>query len=258
VPAPIPLQPDLAYGPVASRRLGRSLGVNLLPTDRKVCSFSCVYCQYADTPGEAGELPAPAAILAAVERALGHDPACDAITLAGNGEPTLHPAFAEVVAGLAALRDRLAPRAALVLLTNGTHLADPAVRAALPALGRVFVKLDAGDEATRRAIDRPRAGSLAALERALADLPCEWWAQALLVAAPLDTAEGPPLEAWLELLARLRPAGVHVTTVDRGTAVPGVLPVPAARLEAVAARVRGLGIPAQAFPCGDEGRFADS
>ncbi|MCO5168611.1 MAG: radical SAM protein [Planctomycetes bacterium] len=258
-PQPIPLQSDWAYGPVPSRRFGRSLGVNLLPRDRKVCTYDCVYCQYDATPGAAkGDLPAPAEVLAAVEEALRRDPGCDAITLAGNGEPTLHPAFDEVVAGLAALRDALAPCAALVLLSNGARLDAPAVREALARIDLPFFKLDAGDPATLRAVDRPRVR--AALPRLLAGLrrlgPGRFLLQAMFVQGAADNTTAPAVAGWLETVASLRPAGVHVTTVDRGTTLPGVLPAPRERLEALGRAVRARGVPAGVFPCEDEARFA--
>lgn len=259
-PQPIPLQSDWAYGPVPSRRLGRSLGVNLLPRDRKVCTFDCVYCQYDATPAAETPrgLPAADEVLAAVEEALRRDPGCDAITLAGNGEPTLHPAFDEVVAGLARLRDAHAPGAALVLLSNGARLDAPGVRAAVATLDRPFFKLDSGDAATLRAVDRPRRR--AALPRLLAGLrrlgPGRFWLQAMFVRGAVDNATPAALAAWLEVVTSLAPAGVHLTTVDRGTTLPGVLPVPAARLEALAEATRGRGVPAEAFPCPDEARFA--
>lgn len=256
---PIPLQPDVAYGPVPSRRFGRSLGVNLLPPGRKLCNFDCVYCQYDATPGgtDATRFPAPEDVWAAVEAALRRE-ACDSITLAGNGEPTLHPDFAWIVAGLARLRATHAPGARLVLLTNGTRLGDPSVQAGLPWLDRAFVKLDAGDDATLAAIDRPRAFSLRRLVEGLAALRGpRLGVQAMFVTGALDNSGPPAVAAWLDLLRALGPVAVHVTTVDRGTTVRGLRPVPAARLEEIAAAARGLGLDAEAFACGDESRFVD-
>lgn len=274
-PAPIPLQRRWAYGPLPSRRLGRSLGVNLLPIERKLCNFDCVYCQYDATPsqpvrraerraggrpGRPGDLPARADVLAAVAAALELGGGCDAITIAGNGEPTLHPEFEQVVAGLRALRDAHAPGASLVLLTNGTRLRAPQVRRALRLLDRPFVKLDAADEETLQAVDRPRAG--VRLARLLDDLGVltaqgtPFWLQAMFMRGAVDNAGPASVARWVDLVARLRPAGVHVTTIDRGTTLPGVLPLPAARLEEIAAAARARGLTAEAFPCGDEARFA--
>src|SRR5215471_17299963 len=108
------LQCGIVYGPVSSRRFGRSLGVNLAPAGRKTCNYNCAYCQYGWTEFPArGEFSRPADVINAVDAALARDPGVDAITLAGNGEPTLHPAFAPIVEGLSHVRRRRAPGAAL-------------------------------------------------------------------------------------------------------------------------------------------------
>lgn len=256
-PTPIPLQSELAYGPVRSRRLGRSLGVNLLPPGRKLCTFDCVYCQYDATPDAApAGFPAPEQVWEAVEAALRRAP-CDAITVAGNGEPTLHPELARIVDGLDWLRTTHAPLAELVLLTNGTRLGTAELRAALPRFDRAFFKLDAGDDVVMRAIDRPRGFSIARLEAGLRALKTPFWLQAMFVTGARDNATPDALERWLDLVEGLRPVGVHVTTIDRGTTVPGLLPVSAERLERLAARVCTRGVPAEAFPCPEEGRFEE-
>lgn len=255
MPGPIPLQPSLTYGPVASRRLGRSLGVNLLPTHYRLCSMDCIYCQYASPkPGDTGGFPSPADVLAAVEAALKRDSNCDAITLAGNGEPTLHPKFSEIVSGLVSLRDRLAPGVKLVLLTNGTRLGHESIRDALKAIDTPVIKLDAGDPATLKAINRPNGRGLDAVLEGLAGI-ANYELQALFVDGPVTNAEPGALEQWIELVSQLRPDRVQVTTVDRGTSVPGVLPVPAKRLREIAARVEALGVSADVYPCSNEDRF---
>ena len=103
------LQSGLVYGPVQSRRLGRSLGVNLCPAGRKTCNFNCAYCQYGWTNFPAKEMfPRPADVIDALDAALQRDPDVDSITVAGNGEPTLHPAFVSIADGLFHARERLA------------------------------------------------------------------------------------------------------------------------------------------------------
>lgn len=258
-PSTIPLQRGWAYGPVPSRRFGRSLGVNLLPTGRKLCNFDCVYCQYDATPrapAAGADLPGADEVLEAARDAL-RGGACDAITIAGNGEPTLHPAFDHVVAGLVTLRDALAPAASIVLLTNGTRLRDAHVRAALGWIDRTFVKLDAGDEATLRAVDRPRAwGGLPRLIDDVQALGTPCCLQSMFMTGAVDNAADERVAPWLDLVAGLRPVEVHVTTIDRGTTLPGVLPVAAPRLEEIAAAARARGVAARAFPASDEARFA--
>ena len=134
----LPLERGFTYGPVLSRRLGRSLGINILPLERKVCSFNCVYCHYGVTPGAtltpaAEDFPGVGPVLKAVELALRAHPEVESLTFSGNGEPTLHPYFHELVFGVRQLRDRLAPRAQVTLFSNATALHLPQVQAALPA-----------------------------------------------------------------------------------------------------------------------------
>jgi len=262
-PPPIPIQSALVYGPVASRRFGRSLGVNLLPVDRKVCNLRCVYCQYGD--GDAPrcgprpdqvELSAAEQVLEAVERALAGGAACDSITVAGNGEPTLHPDLVRIADGLVRLRDRLSPGTPLVLLTNGTRLGLVPVREALRRFDRRVVKLDAGQETTFRAVNRPNGTSLHAVVAALQTLGQPFTVQSLFFRGAMDNATPPLLRAWAATLRAARPTDVQVTTLERGTELAGLEPVSAADLEAIAAGARRLGLPARAFPCSAEERFS--
>jgi len=158
----IPLQKDIIYGPVLSRRLGRSLGINLLPTDRKVCSFDCVYCQYGRTteptfsPG-VDDLPTFSDVVAAVEKALKKPHTIDTLTFSGNGEPTLHPQFPEIVRSIKRLRDDFRPEVKLAVLSNSSRVMDSAIVDALSLLDAPMMKLDAGDEITLREINQPVA-----------------------------------------------------------------------------------------------------
>ncbi len=123
--AMIPLQRGIIYGPVASRRLGRSLGINLLPANCKLCSFDCVYCHYGRTQAkslhpEEDAFPSVQEVLNAVEAALQGGLDFDYLTFSGNGEPTLHPNFAEIVFEVRILRDRLRPQVKLAVLSNSS------------------------------------------------------------------------------------------------------------------------------------------
>lgn len=261
-PPPIPIQSALVYGPVVSRRFGRSLGVNLLPVDRKVCNLRCVYCQYGDDDAPRSgprpdqvELPAAEQVLEAVARALA-GAACDSITVAGNGEPTLHPDLVRIADGLVQLRDRLSPGTPLVLLTNGTRLGLVPVREALRRFDRRVVKLDAGQEPTFRVVNRPNGTSLHAVVTALQALGQPFTVQSLFFRGAMDNATPSLLRAWATTLQAVRPTDVQVTTLERGTQLAGLEPVSAADLEAIAAGVRRLGLPARAFPCSAEERFS--
>jgi wyosine [tRNA(Phe)-imidazoG37] synthetase (radical SAM superfamily) len=250
----LPLIDGIVYGPVRSRRLGRSLGVNILPAGRKVCSFNCVYCQYGWTDLRADprtlDWPSPdevASAVAAALRALGPD-GIDRLTLAGHGEPTLHPAFPAIVDGLRAVRDHEAPRARLAVLTNGSGLARPDIREALGRADECCVKLDGGDAGTIRRMNAIACDVSAFLD-AVASLPGVI-VQALFVRDPRgrcgnDSDEA--VERWAAAIARLRPRAVHVYTIARGTALPRLEPLPRERLEAIAARVALYGIDVEVF-----------
>src|SRR5262245_48351350 len=158
---PLPLLEGIVYGPVRSRRLGRSLGVNVLPRRMKVCNMDCAYCQYGWTrsrsaaPGRA-RWPAPKRVAAAVSARLhaaeSSDELIDRLTVAGHGEPTLHPRFEEIAERLCGLRDRLAPTIRLAILSNSTTAALAAVRRGLALFDDRYMKLDAGDPLTYASI----------------------------------------------------------------------------------------------------------
>ena len=154
---------ETVFGPIHSRRLGTSLGVNLSPVDGKTCTFDCLYCEAgfnAQGPGKAG-LPARAEVARQLDARLRQmkeaGQRLDVITFSGNGEPTLHPDFAGIIDDTLALRDRDYPEAKVSVLTNSTRIFTPGVAAALERVDNNILKLDSAVEATMRLIDRPNA-----------------------------------------------------------------------------------------------------
>ena len=250
---PIPLQEALVYGPVQSRRLGRSLGINVLPRGTKTCNFNCGYCQYGWTPParrrEAeGAWPSPAALAMAVDAALARRPDVDRLTLAGNGEPTLYPGLGELVERLQAVRANRAPHARLAILSNSSTAGDPRVAAALRLVDERYMKLDAGDTDTLRALNgchvpvQRLVTALAALDGIVL--------QSMFVhdaTRRLDNTLPVRLERWLEAVSRIRPRAVHVYSIDREPAWYGLEPVPVQALRKIAQRVEEAGIPAEVF-----------
>jgi wyosine [tRNA(Phe)-imidazoG37] synthetase (radical SAM superfamily) len=249
----LPLQRDIIYGPVRSRRLGRSLGLNVLPLDRKLCSLDCVYCQYGWTPREDGRarprpLPSPAEIevaLAAALAAAGEPPAY--ITFSGNGEATLHPAFAEIVEIVRALRAEHAPGAKIAILSNSTTVGDAAVRAALARVDVRLMKLDAGSEDAFARINRPEPGlTLAAVIAGLRLLP-EITIQAMFCSGPGGNDGDDDVNAWATVVRGLGPSAVQVYSIDRGYPGRDIERTPLERLAAIAASLDGSGIPVQTY-----------
>lgn len=226
------LQEGVLYGPVASRRLGRSLGINLSPRRRKLCSFDCVYCHYGrtvrltmDCAAHVTDLPSADDVLAQVELALAGPLELDVLTFSGNGEPTLHPQFAAIVDGVLELRDRLRPATPVVLLTNSSLLPRDEVRDAVNRLDQPICKLDVGTEAGFRAINRPAPGvTLEAVSEALAGME-SITLQTLLAAGEPGNFDERELEAYLGRVHSIRPRAVQIYSIDR--------PVPERGLEKV-------------------------
>lgn len=255
------LQPlnHVIYGPVRSRRLGRSLGINLLPRGKKLCNMNCAYCQYGWTRHRAtgrsrdDGWPLPshveAAVAARLRRAAAEDELIDRLTVAGHGEPTLHPEFEEIAERLARVRDRVAPGVRLAILSNSTTAAWADVRRGLALFDERHMKLDAGDPITRGRING-MGWPVGAIIDALRDLP-RIIVQAMFVTDERrridNTTEG-ALAAWLTAVDEIQPERVEVYTLDRTPALGTLRAVPLRRLREIAGRVRALGIPAEAFP----------
>ncbi len=255
MPDTIPLQETTVYGPIHSRRLGDSLGINVLPTSHKVCSSNCVYCQYSWTlPGNVSgqRLKRAPILLAEIEDAFRFHAAqqtpVDCITLAGNGEPTLHPDLVELVAGLKRLRDRYFPSAKVGILTDATQITRPRVREALALLDVRYMKFDAADEATWQRINLPLANvSFSAIIEALRAMP-DIILQSMFIRGSYDNTDAAHIERWVQAVGTIKPLSVQVYTIDRGTAAPGILEVPRAQLQVIADRLTvATGIPADVF-----------
>lgn len=249
----IPLHAGVVYGPVQSRCLGRSLGINVLPAGEKICNFNCPYCEYGWTDPRSLCDPAwaPAEMIAtAVADALtgSHYPALDRLTLAGNGEPTLHPMFPEIVDCLVDVRQRYAPGSRLAVLSNASTLTSPSVVAALGRLDERYMKLDAGDVATLRRINAAPV-SVDRLVNGLARLNGVVL-QSMFVRDPagrVDNTTEYAVERWLDAVAHIRPLAVHIFTVDRTPAWQALQKVPPSELGAIARLVESLDVPAVVF-----------
>ena len=243
------LQTAIVYGPVVSRRFGRTLGVNLAPAGRKACTFACAYCRHAlSEPAARRDWPDPADIVEAVERALETCGEIDAITLAGTGEPTLHPAFAPIADGIFHARQRLVPAATLGVVSNGSTLNRPEVVNALGRFDVRCVKLDAGDATTFRLMN----GAPISLGRLIGDLRRvgRLTLQSMFVRdanGRVDNTTPAAVQAWLDAVKRIRPDGVEICTVDPTQGHGPLQRVPEGVLEDIAAQVRSLAVPARVF-----------
>jgi wyosine [tRNA(Phe)-imidazoG37] synthetase (radical SAM superfamily) len=254
----LPPLEHIVYGPVRSRRLGRSLGVNLLPAGMKICNMDCAYCQYGWT-GEprqlrtrAGSWPMPAevetAVAARLKVAADRNELIDRITVAGHGEPTLHPAFDEIADRLCQVRNRMAPGIRLAILSNSTTAAWPDVRRGLALFDDRYMKLDAGDPLTGAQVNGV-CTSITEIVDALRNLP-RIVVQSMFVFDPAgradNTTEGAVSE-WLAALAQVRPSHVHIYTIDRAPALSSLCPASKRRLKEIAEQVHAAGFPADVF-----------
>jgi wyosine [tRNA(Phe)-imidazoG37] synthetase (radical SAM superfamily) len=233
-----PLWETTVYGPVHSRRLGVSLGLNLLPQRSKLCSFDCPYCQCgSNTPkAEGSRWASPDEIVHSLTRALARLPALpDWITFSGNGEPTLHPRFAVVVDRVLAVRAAVAPKTRVGILSNGLTAGQAAVRAALLRLDARIMKLDPGPTEKVN-------GARYDVERLVTEYQAlkPYTVQAMVVRGgrDWDGSSDESVAAWLPRLVRADPDAVQLYSLARPPADPGIQNVPRERLEQMATAIR--------------------
>ena len=250
-PAPI-------FGPVHSRRLGVSLGVNLMPADGKLCSFDCVYCECGfNKPSHSGsKRPSREQVKTDLEKQLqkmveeGRLP--DVITFAGNGEPTLHPDFAGIIDDTIALRDRYCPQAKVSVLSNATMAFKPDVRDALLKVDNNILKLDTVDPDFIQFVDRP-VGKFD-VNKIIDDLAAfhgkvivqTMFLKGKYQGRDVDNTGDYYVTPWLKALEKIKPEAVMVYTIDRETPAHELLKATPAELDAIVARIKALGIEASA------------
>jgi wyosine [tRNA(Phe)-imidazoG37] synthetase (radical SAM superfamily) len=249
------LNPSPVYGPVHSRRFGLSLGVNLMPASGKICTFDCLYCENGfDADRRTAEPHVPLErvereLEATLERMRDEGTPPDQITFAGNGEPTLSPAFPQAIKAAVRLRDSLAPQAKIGVLSNGTRADVPEVRRALLLCDRPTLKLDTVSQGFAEALDRPNVPyDIARQVETYASYEGRILIQTIFLRGSwqgndFDNTSESYVEPWLEALRRIGPKGATIYTVDRTTPAEGLAKAPAEVLDAIADRVRALGIP---------------
>jgi wyosine [tRNA(Phe)-imidazoG37] synthetase (radical SAM superfamily) len=249
------LQKGVIYGPVNSRRLGRSLGINVSPTTYKICSFNCVYCHYgwtkylqADLSEHADDLPTVQKVEEELEKTLKNlSPPPEYITFSGNGEPTLHPDFPGMVDAVLRVKKQAGIAAKAAVLSNSTAVTNPPVRDALGRLDVRIMKLDAGSEQVLEIINRPAPGVLldGIVEglRLLDDITL----QSIFVDGEVNNIQDEDIEAWLEKVGYIRPASAQIYSLENAPAMSTLVGVPTEKLEDIARRVRAMGIEARTY-----------
>lgn len=246
---------ETVFGPIHSRRLGSSLGVNLSPTDGKVCSFDCLYCEAgfnAQGPGTSG-LPARQCVREELESKLRfmkeNGENLDVITFSGNGEPTLHPEFSGIVNDTIELRDLYFPHVRISVLSNSTRLGLPDVDDALRKVDNNILKLDSAITSTMRLIDRPLSPSYTSENaiRRIAVFTPDCIVQTMMLRGEhegkvIDNTTDEEINALIEAYKRISPREVMLYSIDRKTPAERLYKVGKEELDQIADRIRAHGI----------------
>ena len=253
------IYPSPIFGPVHSRRLGISLGINLMPADGKVCTFDCIYCECGFNADHRPRLKRPTheEVAAALERKLNEMQADgqlpDVLTFAGNGEPTAHPQFAGIIDDTIRLRNRYCPEAKVSVLSNATMAMRPDVHAALERVDNNILKLDTVSKEYIDKVNRPTYPTYDVQEiiETIRSFNGNAIVQTMFMRGTMDgksvdnTGEeyvGP----WLEAIKHIRPKQVMIYTIDRETPDHELLKASPDVLNAIRDRVMAAGIPCSA------------
>lgn len=247
------------FGPVISRRLGVSLGINLLPNDLKLCSFDCIYCECGWNPQKRDKkavLPSRYEVSRLLREELlkmnGELLVPDVITFAGNGEPTLHPDFAGIIDDTIEIRNELCPKARIAVLSNSTMLHKPVVVKALDKIDDNILKLDSGILETIMILDQPVGKfDLQKMVSNLKQFNGRQIIQTMFIRGSyngkiIDNTTETEIKAWKELLNEIRPKSVMIYTFARDTPSDNLHKIPLVELEEIAESVkRELGLEVQ-------------
>ena len=242
---------SIVYGPIRSRRLGVSLGVNLMPTDAKLCSFDCVYCECGwNQPVLHPQLPTRQQVRDSLNTKLSTlNTNLDVITFSGNGEPTMHPDFLGIIQDTCALRNQYCPAAKVSVLSNSTQLGRVEVVQALKLCDNRILKLDSAIDATMRLIDKPVNPHLtvAQVMEWLQQFDGDFTLQTCFLQGDyhgqvIDNTTPEELAAWYQAVEILHPKQVMIYVIDRATPLQTLEKIPAEQMQAIAKPLLDKGI----------------
>jgi len=248
------IYPSPIFGPVHSRRLGISLGINLLPADGKVCSFNCIYCECGFNEDHRPTLPMPTREEVAekleekLKQMVADGQLPDVLTFAGNGEPTCHPHFAEIIDDTIRLRDQYCPRAKVSVLSNATMLHRQTVHDALMRIDNNIQKLDTVDPNYINMVDRPVGNyDVHRIIEGMKAFHGHVIIQTMFMGGvDVDNTGEEYFGPWLETVKEINPQQVMIYTIDRETPAHGLLKATHEQLDAIRDRVIAAGIPCTA------------
>ena len=245
---------NIIFGPIRSRRLGLSLGVNLLPVESKLCSFDCIYCECGwndEHPGKRrfnAREDVAQMLDETLARMVAEGTPPDVITFAGNGEPTMHPDFEHIIDDTIALRDKHCPNAKVSVLSNATQIHREDVRRALLRVDNNILKLDSAFDATVQLVNKPQGNyTVARTVELLKSFGGELIVQTMFLRGEylgqrVDNTTPEEVEAWLRLIEEIKPKQVMVYSLDRDTPCKTLEKVEKDELREIAVRVEALGI----------------
>ena len=252
------IYPSPIFGPVHSRRLGLSLGINLLPSDGKVCSFDCIYCECGFNADHRPTLPMPSrqevadGLRLKLQEMQAEGRLPDVLTFAGNGEPTCHPHFAEIIDDTLQLRNEYCPQAKVSVLSNSTMIHRPSVHDALMRIDNNILKLDTASPSYINKIDRPNAAyDVGNIIEHMKSFNGHIIIQTIFMQGSyngesVDNTTEQYVAPWLEVVKAIRPKQVMVYTIDRETPAQGLQKASREQLDAIRDRVISAGIPCSA------------
>ena len=247
----------IIFGPVSSRRLGASLGINLLPNDRKICTFDCIYCEcgwtdsYSSTKSFHPREEVRENLRYRLEQMKANNEPLDTITFAGNGEPTMHPKFDLIIQDTIGIRDRYFPEATIAVLSNASLIHKSKIYSALKRVDMNILKLDSAFESTARVMNQPYDGfDFQRTVDALIQFNGKLIIQTMFVRGTyngeaFDNTTDKEVDAWLELLEKINPQQVMIYTIARDTPSDSVEKIPANELEDIARKVQDRGFETQ-------------
>ncbi len=247
------LREKLVFGPIFSRRLGSSLGINLLPENGKICNFDCIYCEcgWNRDGRDDTRLPLPGELEDALRSKLGEcrdkGVRIDSITFSGDGEPTLNPHFPEMIDITLRLRDEFFPQSVVSVLSNATMISSPGVRAALMRVDNPILKLDGGIDRIVSLVNQPSGKySVAGTVEALKEFKGEFVLQTMFLKGPdFSSLEEENVAAWRKIALELRPREIMVYTIDRQAPAEGLRKCTVEEMEAVTRPLAEAGIKIQ-------------
>ena len=224
------LREETVFGPIFSRRLGSSLGINLLPEKGKICNFDCIYCECGWNRDGRDDtvLPTAAKVRDDQERMLvklqKEGTPVDSITFSGDGEPTLNPEFPQIIDDTLRLRDLYYPQAKVSVLSNATRVHLPEVFAALRKVDNPIMKIDAPTNELVAKINNPAPGyDVQRVIEALKQFGGDFVLQTCMLRSPdFDSSKPEVVGPMMDIVRQLKPREWMVYTIDRPTPMQGL------------------------------------